>query len=592
MDTKPQDIYAYITMEEENFKLPIDIMGWQWNMPEHIKTSFYYKHGRLLSGNDPNKPVKNITRPILNLQYRTEDLEVKDIILYVDDESKYHLSFLVKKYHDEVFVKEHDLDTFLDEVNESRIDYGGGLIKNINQARPEAIPLESLAFCDQTDILSGPICIKHYYSPDQLKDMEKYHWGDNGYGATISVDDLIILSRSEKKDDKTGQTNTTPGKYIEIYELHGNMPEKYLTDDLESEKYSNQMHIVAFYQSEEGDKRGVTLYRGKEEKSPFKLILRDKIHGRALGFGGAEELSENQVWVNYDVIRMKEMLDAAAKTIFQTTDPAFASRNKIANMENLEIAVLEEGKTLNQVDTFPRNLSVFEKSVAQWEAHAQQMGAANDAIMGENPASGTPFKLQELVTAESHGLHDYRRGQFAKFIEEVYRDWIIPYIVKEITKGKKFLATLEMEEMQKIAEQMSINESNEIVKEMILNGEVIYPEEIEALKEQIKADFMKDNRKFIEILKDDFKNAPLSISVNVAGKQKDLVARVDKLVNIFRQVAGNPQILEVPQMQKLFNEILEASGLSPIEFGSFKLPAPQPQQMMAEPQPVQANQQL
>ena len=70
-----------------------------------------------------------------------------------------------------------------------------------------------------------------------------------------------------------------------------------------------------------------------------------------------------------------------------------------------------------------------------WEAHAQQMGAANDAIMGETPASGTPFDLQELVTQEASSLHEYRKGKIATFVDEIYQDWIIPYIVREISKG-------------------------------------------------------------------------------------------------------------------------------------------------------------
>ena len=68
---------------------------------------------KLKTGKNDYKPVKNITRPILNLQHRTEDIELKDVQIYVNDADKYHLSFLVKKYHDDVFVQENDLDTFL-----------------------------------------------------------------------------------------------------------------------------------------------------------------------------------------------------------------------------------------------------------------------------------------------------------------------------------------------------------------------------------------------------------------------------------------------------------------------------------------------
>src|SRR3990167_8725398 len=167
------DIFDFIIQQESNYKKEIPIRGvWRWGMGKHIETTVLYTNSQLLSGKDDFTPVKNIVLPILNLQHRAEDIEVKDVQIYVDDSDKYHLSFLVKKYHDDVFVIENDIDTFFDELNVSRIDLGAGLSKQLDKPRPEVVPLESIAFCDQTDMLSGPIGIKHFFSPDQLMDME------------------------------------------------------------------------------------------------------------------------------------------------------------------------------------------------------------------------------------------------------------------------------------------------------------------------------------------------------------------------------------------------------------------------------------
>src|SRR3990167_2310464 len=302
--THQTDIFSYITEQEANYNRPIPLNDvWSWSMAEHIKTSDLYNNSQLLTGKSDFKPVKNITRPILNLQHRAEDVELKDVQIYVDDADKYHLSFLVKKYHDDVFVQENDLDTFFDELNVSRIDFGGGLSKSTTKGR-EVVPLQSIAFCDQTDMLSGPIGIKHHYSPDQLLEMGDKGWGNEANGATISLEALIVLSREEKKDNNTNnQVATTPGRYIEIYEVHGNLPKIFFdkTDaNATSGKYETRICICAFYQKKDSqEKQGVILYTALETKSPFKLIKRDPVFGRALGFGGAEELFEPQVWVNY-----------------------------------------------------------------------------------------------------------------------------------------------------------------------------------------------------------------------------------------------------------------------------------------------------
>ena len=580
-----KDIYSFITTEEANFKLPIPFADTgTWNMYSHVNLTVKYKNSIYRDGYDENRPFKNIIRPILNLAYRAEGFDVKDIVLFVNDKVNYFKSFLVRKFH-EMWARKVGLDTFIDELVEAWVDFGGVLVKDINNERPEVVPWQRISFVDQTDVLSGPICEKHYLSPNQLKETEKKGWKN--------VDQVITLARKETnvKTAEYGRRAETPGKYIEVYELHGAFPRHWLYDkdeggnysgkyfdetneESEDNEYVGQVHVCAFYQTPEGMKRGITLYKSRENTLPYKLSLRDKIFGRALGLGGAEELFQDQVWTNYGTIHIKNMLDAASKIVFQTTDPAYANRNKIQGMENLEITVVEDEKEIRQIDTRPLNIAVFENSVKEWEAHARQMGAANESILGESPSAGTPFKLQELITAESHSLHEYRKGQLATFVDEVYRDWIIPYIAREISKGQEFLAELDLEELRAIADNLVIKETNAMVKEMILNGQDVFSEDLQAHKQMVRDDFMKGgSKRFVEILKGELKSAPIDIEINIVGKQKDLVGRTDKLVNILRQMIStyNPQtqtfmIFEDPRMLKLFNQIIESSGLSPIDF--------------------------
>src|SRR3990167_9587090 len=86
-------IFDYITSMEASFKTPITLPGmWFWNMQQHLELSYLYNNSQLSTGKDDFKPVKNITRPILNLQHRAEDIELKDVQIYVDDSEKYHRS--------------------------------------------------------------------------------------------------------------------------------------------------------------------------------------------------------------------------------------------------------------------------------------------------------------------------------------------------------------------------------------------------------------------------------------------------------------------------------------------------------------------
>lgn len=589
-------IFQYITSMETQYRLPVQINEKSWSMRNHIRRSDLHNNSDIEGIKTDFTPIKNITRPILNLQHRTEDIEVKDVQIYVNDPDKYHLSLLVKKYHDDVFTVENNIDAFFDELNISRIDFGGGLSKQLNKPCPEVVPLQSIAFCDQTDILSGPIGIKHFYSPDQLLEMESKGWGSEANGATATLQDVINLSREERTEvGTTGQTNKTPGRYIEVYEVHGNLPKTFADPFDTSGKYETRLFIVCFYQKKGSDrKEGIILYTALEKASPFKLIKRDPVYGRALGFGGAEELFEAQMWTNYDAIRMLNMLDAAATTILTSTDPAFTKKNKILNMQNMEVTDLAPGTEVKQLDTFPRNLRLFENSMLQWEQHAKDIGGSQDPLQGKEPTSGTPFASLQAQIQQGMGLHEYRRGQYAKHLEEIYYDWIIPHIERQICKGTKFLSELSLEELQYVADCLVRNQTEEMKKEYVLSngGSAPNPEEVALYEQQLREDFKrKGNKHFIEILKGEFKGATLGVKVNIAGKSKSLASMVDKVTNIFRFAFTNPQgfaqVMQIPGMAKSFNQILEFSGLSPADFTGIEklaMPPQAPQEQLPQPQ--------
>ena len=569
-----QDVFSFVKTEETAFQRPVKISeGYEWSMAKHIKLGVLYPLSQYETGNSEDKPFKQIIQPILNIQYRAEGFDVKDIILFVNDRKNNHKSFLVKKFH-EKYVRENDLDAVIDDSIEGYVDMGGTLIKCVSGKLPEAVPLQRIAFCDQTDILSGPICEKHSYSPDQLKEMEKAGWGDEGNGATMTIDELIALSGSYKITDPQNTPTETPGKYIEVYELHGVLPVWWLKEG-EEEGFVRQLQIISFYKNSSGEKQFVCLFKGKEQRQIYEFEKRvRKVYGRALGMGGVEELTEAQVWTNYSAIRMKDMLEAASKVLFQTSDKTFAKRQNLKNAQNLQIFETREGHPVNQINTTPVNIRLFENSVNEWWESAKTIASASESIMGEQPASGTPFKLQELITAEAHSFHEYKKGKLAKFWERIYRNHIIPTIIKEINKGQEFLATLDLSEMQELADKIAARQARKQLSEKVLSLKTIMGGEEEALKERLKNEFMAGgNKKFIKLIKEELKDTPVDIEINIVGKQKYLAETTDKLVNVIRFMLStwNPNtgtfaVFDDPRMTKVFENIIEYSGLNPMDF--------------------------
>ena len=583
-------VFDYILQEETDYKtrrIPL-ANNWDWNMSDHVDKSFSLKNSQFTKGDNNNflRAFKNIILPIANVNYRSEGFDVKDVELYVDDADNYHMSLLARKFHNKWAIK-YSIDTAIDESVESYFDYGLVLVKNVNDSRPEIIDLKNdIAFCDQSDVLAGAICLKHTYSIDELQDMK-------GKWKSDEIDRAILMSSFSSKDSN-GREIKSPSKSVKVYELHGVLPENWLDSDKLGEdwkdtgKYVRQFHIVTFYKDDKEDKKGIPFFNGKT-KQIFKALKRDNISKRACGRGGIEELFHPQIWTNYSEIHLQGMLEATSKVITKTTDENFSQQNKMDNIKNNQIMYIKEGKTWEQMVIQPLNKNVFDNYVNSWEQNGRIIGSASDPQLGLNPSSGTPLGTTEIVTNQGLGIHEYRRGKIAVFWGEIYRDWVLQYLVNEINKGDEWLDELSLDELEEVANRISINESNDRIKNEILNGNAVTPEEQALLISFIKDNFKKGGKKkFIKIMKDEFKDLPIDVKFNIAGKQKDLYNVVNKLNAVFRTVFANPAVLQNPGMSKLFNEILESSGFSPIDFTS--LTSPQEQQMMQPQQGPQMGQ--
>lgn len=591
-----KDIFDYVLTEKNTYEagpgVPVTD-NWYWNMWNHINYTLLMKNGQfpLTQSKMGVRPNKNIILPILNVAHRTEGFDVKDIQPYVDDPDYFHLSLLVQKFHTQWALK-YSIDTFIDEVVEA-LDYGFVLVKNVNSKRPVVIQPQQIAFVDQTDIMSGPKCFKYQYSIDELLDaVNTMGWDSDACNTAIKY------SKAQKTNlQSPGQTTQTPSKYIEVFELEGTFCEDWLTKDndtdynetLDTDKYCKQLHIITYIKDEKDQKIGLTLFSGRQYKQIYKLLVVRPIFGRAAGLGRVEELFESQIWVNFNTIHMTNMLREASKVIQVTDDPKFTSRNNTKNLVGGEFLVKDKNTSVQKLDTTPTNITLFERANQEWEQHARTTGSASDPSLGITPTSGTPLGTTQIVTSQGEGIHEYVRGKIAVFMNEIYQDWVIEYLIADMLKGAKWADELSTEELQDVAEKIAINESNKKIKEIVLNGGWVKPEEQNLMIENIKQSFMKGgNKKFMEIVKGEVKQIPIRVKFNIANKQKDLSKMVDKLTNVWRTIFANPQgfaaTMQVPGAAKAFNEMLEASGLSPVTFDFSKMPASQQQNQNAPTQ--------
>src|SRR3990167_1659970 len=598
----PASIYDYIKTEESKFETDeVQVYdNYSWNFRNHIQMCLQLRDGIFTTGsNDWLRPFKKVIEPLLELANTAEDIEVKDITLFLKNKTDKAAKFLLKKYHDEVYIKEHDIDALIDEIAESDNKLGGVLVQNGKEV-PEVMKLNDIAFCDQTDILGGPIGFKYYFSPSKLRKMASSGWGDEKNGANITLDELIVLATADKEPagSYNQKKNQTTGKNVEVFIVRGNLPEAYLKDNDNMDDYCEQLHIVAFYKNQKDKKIGVTLYRKEADEDDLMFHTSKPVEGKALGKGAVIFFHE-QIWTNFLEIHKMKMLEGAAKNIIWTDDDGYTNRQQINDMDNNEVTILAEGKRFGNIPTVQAaSIQLFQQAIAEKFQNAQLIGFAQDPLLGKQSFSGQTFKGQERLLQTGRGPHERTRGKRAKFIEKIYRKMIIPDMKKQILKGLEFIADLSFNDLQYVMNQLAENYANHTNNEHVLNGENVEDKQI--LIQQFKEDFSKKGSEHkLGILKGEFKDIEIEIEIDVVNKQFNLQNMTEKVFSIFQFIFSNPAgfqtLMQIPAMANAFSDVLEFSNIESADFASLMSapqiapPQPQPIQPVAQSQmiPVQ-----
>jgi hypothetical protein len=573
------DVFGYIKQEETAYQTQrIRITdNWDWNMFEHVERSTNMLNSIFWKGNNNNfdRPYMQAVLEPLNLQKALLDFGVKDAKIFAKGKH-YGKSFAIRKFHED-WANEEELDMFFGKIVESFSDYGGALVKKTKSGGKlclEVVPLQRLAFCDQTDIKSGPKCEKHQFSPDQLREYD---------GKWDNIEEVISLSSAFKTDDRGTAQNKTPGHYIPVYELHGMLPETFHDDKGDPTKFDRWMYVTTFYKDENGDEKSITLYSGPESEDPYDFVARDEIYGRALGRGGIEEQFHPQIWMNWSIAQMKSILEMAGKMIFQTADQQFAITNVVKQLKTG--AVLTPKSPLTQVNNTPQNLAAFENMNAQWDERGKRIAAAYDSVSGaSSTGSHMNFRLAALLQQQGKATHQKRKKTLGLFVRRLYRNWIIPYLLQEIQNPKIIRAKLTNDELERIVEAESHELTVAQAKDYIFN-KMDHPQALPLTQSDL-AQMKRQNRRtvhdntvqidYTKAFCAEMKGVEADIDVTLTDENKNLAAIVDQLSGIFQMIGSTGgAVLAIPGMTDLLNEILEYGGLSPIDF-SLKAPEAQP----------------
>lgn len=531
------------------------------------------------------KPFFNIVSAASNIWYRATDLDRKDIVILPTESQQTALTFAGTALLQDWMNKEK-FGHFLNDWGRSLARYGSSVVKFVKKEGrliPSVITWNNL-IVDQTDFYANPVIEKFYVTPAQLRQNFNYD--------QEAVEDLI--SAVQVRENLEGTNVDNKSGFIEIYEIHGNLPLSCLDDNENHDTiYRQQMHIVSFLLNKDGEYDEYTLYKGKEEKSPYMITHLIEEPGMTLSVGAVEYLFDAQWMVNHTAKQMKDYLDLASKLIFQTADSNFVGRNILSNIETGAILRHAPNMPLTQVNNTVGNIVALQNFGQMWKQLAQDITSTPDAYRGNTLPSGTPYSLGAILQQQAGSLFELMTENKGLYLEDMMREFVIPFIKTKMDTSDEIATILDEKGVTEIdsmyVPREAIKRYNKDAVDMIIKSkgqEVPSPYQADLAQSQVKQElstlgnmrFLKPSEIPTKTWKSLLKDLEWKVKVVVTNEPVDKQAVLQTLSTVLQSIASNPAILQDPTAKMIFGKILQQTAvISPIELStSSSAPVPLP----------------
>lgn len=549
-----------------------------------INTIYAYLESKHISGEFDSlgreKPFFNIVLASRNIWYRATDVDRKNMILKATKEKLTLPVFFLSIYLQD-WMRKEKFGTFLNKWGIALAGFNSSVVKfvekdgklNISTVPWSRLIVDQINFEDNIQIETLEL------TETQLYDR---------FGKE-SVQDLIDTKKARELTSKQNVDNKN--NYFKLYEVHGKFPLSEITGKESDVEPVQQMHIISLIgkTNEIGDDC-YTLYKGREQKSPYMLTwLLPSEDGSVTLNGSVKNLFNAQWMVNHTKKAIKDQLDLASKLIFQTSDNNYVGQNALSAIENGDIMVHAINQPLTQVGNNSHDVTSLTNFGQEWKALGNELNGVSEAMLGIAPKSGTAWRQTEAILQESYSLFEVMTENKGLHLENMLREFILPFLMKKMNNDKEIMATLDMLGIKEIEAKFVRNEaikiSNNIIKnEMLQNGEVTNLPDLakieQSITEQRNSDF--GNQRFLKPdkinWKKEFEDINLDeIEIEITGESSDtqaILTTIDKALTII----ANPSYANNPQAQFLVNKALTKTGfLSPVELS--QMPPPQTEEI-------------
>lgn len=578
-----QSLHSLIRDAQDNYVSGKTTIGKyvEWSMHDTIETIDAYLNSKHTSGSQDSlgreKPFFNIITAAVNIWYRATDIDRKNIRILPDKAGNTAAAFIGTVLLQD-WMKKARFGTFLNSWGITLARYGSAVVKFVEkegELSASVIPWNRM-IVDPVDFEALPRIEKFYKTPAQLRRMKNYDQD--------AIDSLVKAQTTRKTQD--GQNKDNQSDFIELYEVHGQLDSRLLKDepkdiDEKDIDYVQQMHVISFVKGQDGEYEDFTLYKGREAKDPYMLTHLIEVDGRTLSIGAGEYLIDPQWMLNHSMKNMKDTLDIASKIGFQTSDANYTQRNVLTSFESGDVFVHKPNEPLTQINNGKSDIVALQNFAVAWQNLAGEITSTPDALRGTTLPSGTPYSLGAYLGGQAGGLFEQMIENKGNHLEDMMREFILPFLKKQMDSKEEVVAILEDHEIAEIdamfVPKQAVKQFNERTLETILQGGIPSPfaqqEEEQSVRKSLaplgNKRFFKPDELGEKSWKESLKDFEMKAVVEITNENTDKQAVLTTLSTVLQSIAGNPAILQDPNARMIFNAILkETAVISPIQFST------------------------
>lgn len=581
-------IYAQIRKENKDFyDSSITVVpGYTFNQYDTLKRAHLYLNSKYENGGTYlNRELIffNITTPACEVATKMLNVDTKNIRLWSTNPKpqKIFATYLLEKEL-KYWLKKSKMGKLLNKIAEDAPKYGSFVIEKTKDGA-SAVDLRRLILDPTVETINDSrfITTIHYMTPTQLR--------ESGWE---NVEDAIDRFGSgqlpEAFEDATGNMNqlqSTP--YIKVYKRYGEVP-KWWIDGGQDEELVRALFIVAGAdilevndQKQVTGEAGITLFKSRWHKEyPYKDFHYTKQAGRWLGIGIPEMLFDIQTRVNEIKNTKRLAMEISSIHLFQTKDKSVV-RNVLTDLQNGDLIRSPSG--IEPIVNEERNLPAFKDEEEGYHAQAERLTFAYEAVSGQSLPSSTPATNALLATQQATSVYTFKRENLTLFLQDFFNELVMPQLLKDLTPEHIMRFTGSAQELLKMDRASAEIVANDFIKEKLLNGEYIDPQEIEALKQLAIERYQKQgDARFVKMKKSFYADAEYDFDFIIGNEQADPSVLVQNTQAVLLAVAQNPAILQDPRTKMLFFKYSEYLGVSPAEMEFADQQATEQQQQMQQ----------